>query len=144
MRGALAAQFARHRDAEQALGARGGDRLFGKPRFAIDRSGMVRRNRGDLLGARDADRRCRRRQIVRSRENTARGAACRLTSFSISRSVAVRTIMSALAIEWPPLAFGVAISLRHSSHIRIHNSSWRLAGISALLWRKGYQSKTAM
>ena len=37
--GAFAAEFARHRDAEKPLGARGGDRLFRKSRIAIDRGG---------------------------------------------------------------------------------------------------------
>ena len=49
--GALAAEFARHRNAEQPLGARSADRLFRKTRIAIDGGGVGRRDLGGLLGA---------------------------------------------------------------------------------------------
>ena len=55
--GALAAEFARNRNAHQALGARLGDRLGREARVAIDNSGVFRRNRSDLLGASEQARR---------------------------------------------------------------------------------------
>jgi hypothetical protein len=50
--GALTAEFARHRRAQQPLGARRIDRFDREPRIGVDRGGMCRRNRRDLLGAR--------------------------------------------------------------------------------------------
>ena len=49
--GAFAAELARHRNAHQSRGARGGDRLRRKPRVAIDGDGMFGRDGRDLFGA---------------------------------------------------------------------------------------------
>ena len=72
---ALAAEFGRHRGAQQPLGARCIDRLFGKSRFGIDRRGMGRGHHGDLFRARHQRRGTRGMQIAGSDENTAHGAA---------------------------------------------------------------------
>ncbi len=75
--GAFAAEFARHRDAKQALGARGGNGLVGKPRVAVDRRGMLARNGGDLVGARHRIGGAGNAQAACRGENAARGAARR-------------------------------------------------------------------
>ncbi len=70
---ALAAEFARHGDAEQPFGAQRRDRLVRETRIAIDRGGMRRRNRGGLPGALHKVCRADRAQIARGGENAARG-----------------------------------------------------------------------
>ena len=49
--GAFAAEIARHHDAQQPLGARGGEGFGRKARIAIDGVGMLGRDRRNLLGA---------------------------------------------------------------------------------------------
>ena len=49
--GALTAELARNRNAHEARGARGGDRLRRKPGIAVNRRGMFCGDRRDLLGA---------------------------------------------------------------------------------------------
>ena len=48
---AFAAEIVRHHDAEQALGARRGDRFGREARVAIDRVSVLRGDRGDLFRA---------------------------------------------------------------------------------------------
>ena len=76
--GALAAQFARHRDAKEPFGTHGGDRFLRESRIAVDRGGMRRRDRGSFFAPRQEIRFIDGVQIIRGDENAARGVARRL------------------------------------------------------------------
>ncbi len=69
--GAFATEFARHRDTEQPLGARGGDRFIRETRIAVDRDSVRRRDRGDFFDTFGQIRR------ARGDRNIARGVGCR-------------------------------------------------------------------
>ena len=88
--GALAAKFTRYGNAQQALLARGSDRLRRKTQLGIDRGGMRGRDRRNLFGAR--------------RKVFAAAMVCRnikpragLRETGTPCSVAVRTVMDAFA-----------------------------------------------
>ncbi len=71
----LAAELARHRETEQALGASGGERLARKSRLDVHRCRMGRRDRGDLVDARTQIRRVGGRRNASSRLDAARRIA---------------------------------------------------------------------
>ena len=81
--GAFAAEIVRHHDAQEALAARGGDRLARKARLAIDRRRVLRSDGGDRAGPTfeiGADKlgRCCGRDFARSE----RQIACRSDFFN--------------------------------------------------------------
>ena len=139
--GALAAEIARHRNAEKPLSARSADRLFRKTRIA-DR----RLRRGPLRSWRPFGRAASESEALAARSllsaakipRVALRAAC--ASLSTSRTAAVRTVIGKLKFA------ASRICMRFPWHYRYrktHKSSRYFAGISAHLSRKGYHSKTA-
>ena len=141
---ALAAEFGRHRGAQQPLGARCIDRLFGESRLGIDRRGMGRGHHGDLFRARHQIRGTRGMQIAGSDENAAHGAARDAAVFIglLERHDSSGIHCCARDDVGPSRAIEPRQRLPTPGYLKTSNSWCYSPGISAVLCRQGYQSQT--
>ena len=141
---ALTAQFGRHRGAQQPLGTRRIDRLFGEPQLGIDRRGVGRRHNGDLSCARHQISGTRGMQIAGGDEIAAHGAARDAAVFIglLERHDSSGIHCCARDDVGPSLAIEPRQRLPTPGYRKTSNSWCYSTGISAVLCRQGYQSQT--